>query len=116
VFAQVARHVGRPNFQAGHAGSIPVIRSQLKALCRYRYLMSVAFPIIRGDVQTTSLGCAPTLPRAPVFFQSLSTAAPDTVCPLDGVEVTALDSLPERRKRKLLIDQRCQGNQSCRSR
>ena len=50
MFAQVSRYVGRPNFQAGHAGSIPVIRSQLKALCRYRYLMSVTFPIIRGDV------------------------------------------------------------------
>ena len=28
MFAQVGRLVGRPNFQAGHTGSIPVIRSQ----------------------------------------------------------------------------------------
>ena len=27
MFVQVSRQVGRPNFQAGHAGSIPVIRS-----------------------------------------------------------------------------------------
>ena len=27
MFAQVSRKAGRPNFQAGHAGSIPVIRS-----------------------------------------------------------------------------------------
>ena len=27
MFAQVSGYAGRPNFQAGHAGSIPVIRS-----------------------------------------------------------------------------------------
>ena len=36
-----------PNFQAGHAGSIPVIRSY------------------RSGIRTTSLGCVSTLPRAP---------------------------------------------------
>jgi hypothetical protein len=35
MFAQVTGYAGRPNFQAGHAGSIPVIRSHLNGLLRY---------------------------------------------------------------------------------
>jgi hypothetical protein len=58
MFVQVSRQVGRPNFQAGHAGSIPVIRSSSSASCFERFLAcpqgfrAVAYPIayIRAHV------------------------------------------------------------------
>ena len=41
MFAQVSREAGRPIFQAGHAGSIPVIRSQP--------LSEVVWPGLKAD-------------------------------------------------------------------
>src|SRR6201999_4123914 len=65
-FAQVSRKAGRPNFQAGHAGSIPVIRSSRSP--EFFKQSHVMLPGLRARCVPSFLGLRESLAHAPCDF------------------------------------------------
>jgi len=66
MFAQVNRKAGRPNFQAGHAGSIPVIRSlssRLMSLIRLSFRYCCDTWLGRVPVACPTAWAAPSVSR-----------------------------------------------------